>query len=71
MVYLVQKFISKIKKKYSFVCFIDSDKVVLRTFSPSERTGFFKEGDIIAREVFYIASVELSLTRNIETKIKK
>ncbi|GAI17464.1 unnamed protein product, partial [marine sediment metagenome] len=34
MVSLLEKFISKIKKKDFFISFIDSDRVVLRTISP-------------------------------------
>ncbi|MEA3453712.1 MAG: hypothetical protein U9R12_02135, partial [Candidatus Caldatribacteriota bacterium] len=39
MVSLLEKFISKIKKKDFFISFIDSDKVVLKTISPSGERG--------------------------------
>jgi transcriptional regulator with PAS, ATPase and Fis domain len=69
MVSLVEKFISKIKKKDFFISFIDSDRVVLKIISPSGKRGVFAEGIVINKEFFGITSIELSLTRNKETEV--
>jgi len=69
MVSLVEKFISKIKKKEFFISFVDSDRVVLKTISPSEEEGVFTEGVVITKEFFGTTSVELSLTRNEEVEV--
>ncbi len=69
MVSLVEKFISKIKKKEFFISFIDSDRVVLKTISPDVGEGVFAEGVVITKEFFGTTSVELSLARNEETEV--
>jgi len=69
MVSLVEKFISKIKKKDFYISFIDSDRVVLKTISPSGGKGVFAEGVVIKKEFFGTTSMELSLTRNEETEV--
>ncbi len=69
MVSLVEKFISKIKKKEFFISFIDSDRVVLKIISPSGGEGVFTEGVVINKEFFGTTSVELSLTRNEEMEV--
>lgn len=69
MVSLVEKFISKIKKKEFFISFIDSDRVVLKIISPSGGKGVFTEGVVINKEFFGTTSVELSLARNEEMEI--
>ncbi|OGD17132.1 hypothetical protein A2V47_07340 [Candidatus Atribacteria bacterium RBG_19FT_COMBO_35_14] len=69
MVSLLEKFISKIKKKDFFISFIDSDKVVLKTISPSGGEGFFTEGVIINKEFFGTTSIELALARHGETEL--
>lgn len=69
MVSLVEKFISKIKKKEFFISFIDSDRVVLKIISPGGGEGVFTEGVVINKEFFGTTSVELSLIRNEETEV--
>ena len=69
MVSLVEKFISKIKKKEFFISFVDSDRVVLEIISPSGGKGVFTEGIVINKEFFGTTSVELSLARNEEMEI--
>jgi len=69
MVSLVEKFISKIKKKDFFISFIDSDRVVLKTISPSGGKGVFTEGVVINEEFFGTTSIERSLTSNEEVEI--
>jgi transcriptional regulator with PAS, ATPase and Fis domain len=69
MVSLVEKFISKIKKKDFFISFIDVDRVVLKTISPGQKTGVYKEGIIIKEEFFGTTSVKLSIIRNEETEV--
>jgi len=69
MVSLLEKFISKIKKKDFFISFIDSDRVVLKTISPGRGKGIFAEGVVINKEFFGTTSVELSLTRDEETEV--
>jgi len=69
MVSLVEKFISKIKKKEFFISFIDSDRLVLKTISPSGGKGVFAEGIVINKEFFGTTSVELSLARNEEIEV--
>ena len=69
MVSLVEKFISKIKKKDFFISFIDSDRVVLKTISPGGGEEIFTEGIIISKDFFGTTSVELSLTRNEEMEV--
>ena len=69
MVSLVEKFISKIKKKEFFISFVDSDRVVLKTISPSGGKGVFTEGVVIDKEFFGTTSMELSLARNEEMEV--
>jgi len=69
MVSLIEKFISKIKKKEFFISFIDSDRVVLKIISPSGGKGVFMEGVVINKEFFGTTSVELSLARNEEMEV--
>ena len=69
MVSLIEKFISKIKKKEFFISFIDSDRVVLKIISPSGGKGVFTEGVVITKEFFGTTSVELSLARNEEMEV--
>jgi len=69
MVSLMEKFISKIKRKEFFISFIDSDRVVLKIISPGGGKGVFTEGVVINKEFFGTTSVELSLTRNEEMEI--
>ena len=69
MVSLVEKFISKIKKKEFFISFIDSDRVVLKTISPDVGEGVFAEGVVINKEFFGTTSIELSLARNEEMEV--
>ena len=69
IVSLLEKFISKIKKKDIFISFIDSDRVVLKTISPSGGEGVLTEGVVINEEFFGTTSIERSLTRNEEVEI--
>jgi len=69
IVSLLEKFISKIKKKDFFISFIDSDRVVLKTISPSGGEGVFTEGVVINEEFFGTTSIECSLTRNEEVEV--
>jgi len=69
IVSLLEKFISKIKKKDFFISFIDSDRVVLKTISPSGGEGVFTEGVVINKEFFGTTSIECSLTRNEEVEV--
>ena len=69
MVSLIEKFISKIKKKEFFISFIDSDRVVLKTISPDVGEGVFAEGVVINKEFFGTTSIELSLARNEEMEV--
>lgn len=69
IVSLLEKFISKIKKKDFFISFIDSDRIVLKTISPSGGEGFFTEGTVISKEYFGTTSIERSLTRNEEVEL--
>jgi len=69
MVSLIEKFISKIKKKEFFISFIDSDRVVLKIISPSGGKGVFTEGVVLTKEFFGTTSVELSLARNEEMEV--
>jgi len=69
MVSLMEKFISKIKKKDFYISFIDSDRVVLKTISPSGGKGVFTEGAVINKEFFGTTSMELSLARNEEMEV--
>ncbi|HER24886.1 MAG TPA: sigma-54-dependent Fis family transcriptional regulator [Candidatus Atribacteria bacterium] len=69
IVSLLEKFISKIKKKDFFISFIDSDRVVLKTISPNGEEGVFTEGVIISKDFFGTTSIERSLTRHEEVEI--
>ena len=69
IVSLLEKFISKIKKKDFYISFIDSDRVVLKTISPSGGEGIFTEGMVINKESFGTTSIERSLTRNEEVEV--
>ena len=69
MVSLMKKFISKIKNKEFFISFIDVDRVVLKTISPGQKTGVYKEGIIIKEDSFGTTSVKLSIIKNEETEV--
>lgn len=66
---LMEKFISKIKKKEFFISFIDSGGVVLKTISPGGKKRVFEEGIIVKEEFFRNTAVSLSLTYNKEIEV--